>query len=141
MFLLRDPRAVKNSYLKTIYNKFYPEIDFILWKWKDRISQFENLEQKNKETLLIRFEKIVVEPTLKIKRILNLLKQTDQENILDNYQNNMELLGIENHRIHQNIKKGIDHKIANQWQNELDSEIIKKINKRLGPIMSKYGYT
>jgi len=140
IFLMRDPRGVVNSYLKTNYKKYISQVDFLLWKWKNRTELYQYLLKYSQQIHLIKYEQFLESPLIETNKILDFLNVEKQDQILNNYHQNMSLLGIEQERIHQNIHRQIDKNIAQNWQQELSSDLIKKINKYLKKPMKTYQY-
>jgi hypothetical protein len=134
IFIIRDSRAVVNSYLKmdTKYN-----LKIATNRWLKSIKEIE--KQKNKrekgKVLFIKYEELVSETEIKIKEVSEFLDLPQRAEPLENIKMGDDVLDH-----HKNVRQEVSMEYISNWQRELSQDQVDKINKRTKSAMIKYGY-
>jgi protein-tyrosine sulfotransferase len=138
LFLIRDPRDVIYSFSK-VENHDANDFNFALWKWKDAVVQYERLQRKGKNILLVKYEEMVADSQSILKEVHFFLKiPFDPETLTAN--KNAADLGVGNLEHHQNLRNPINTDSIGKWRGNLDQKQLLRIDQKLGRIALKYGY-
>lgn len=139
IYLVRDPRAVINSYIH--YPKHLKSLNFWMWKWEKRNKQWQELSRKIPErTLMLRYEDLVLETEKVLRDICEFLQVDASLEMQHGFNQHMKMLGIEKSFNHENLNQKISGEHIGRWKDELSPMAIKKIEKRLAVNMKKLAY-
>ena len=141
LFMIRDPRDVINSLLKINYEYYIEILDFKIWIWKNSVAKYKEISEKYpKDILLLPYEEFVVAPEKKMHQIINWLDLQENKLIIDGKESNMDILGVQDANHHQQIRENISGKSINNWNIELDTNIVQKIELALKNEMIDFNY-
>lgn len=134
IFMIRDGRAVVNSFMKM--NKGYT-IESAASRWLKAMNAMKEQEKKSgKDRILyIRYEALLMDTESEIKRIYNFLHVTPFPK-----PTNKIILGDDVLEHHHNLKSEIDLSYIDKWKTELSEEEIAKITERMGGWLRELGY-
>lgn len=133
LFLIRDGRAVVNSYLKM--NKEYT-LESASKRWKDSISIIrERLQRKPSNTLLIKYEDLIHDPQYTLMQVNEFLKISPIINT------EKKIFMGDDHLIHhKNIHKDISDVYIDKWRHELSQEEIRFITREISTELKEFNY-
>jgi hypothetical protein len=135
IFVLRDPRAVASSFRKSEIN---PSLKESALRWRASIKAFEKLEKESKNnTMLIKYEDLVIEPEVIIRKVCVFLN-IDFQTIMLSERRAFSGDGTIAH--HKNSQRKINSTSLDKWRKLLSKEEIKSIEAITGLLMIKYGY-
>jgi len=127
--LIRDPRAVFASYIKSglASKKSMNEADYIVWFWLKAHGTIEkNKKNLGKECfLVIHYEDLIRQPKSTMQSVCDYLGVDFQESMLKFWLDQENLGDVEKYHHHRNTQKPIDVKNIGKWKYELSPEQIK----------------
>lgn len=138
LFLLRDPRDVVYSFSQ-VPDHEANDFQFAIWKWKDALLQHQKMNSRGLNTLLVKYEELVADPSNELQKIHNYLGTHFDPSTL-NQSKDSTLLGVNELVHHQNLVKPINTDSIGKWRGQLGEEQLTKIQKELGQLASAYGY-
>lgn len=139
IFLVRDPRGTVNSLVKS--NVHFSNAYFAAKRWKmDMLYGLDLLKKYPKDTLVIKFENLIISPEKELKRVCKILKVTYHPKMMKYSKTgkNEYLPYFQN--IHQKLSKRPDKSVIDKWKVELSKreiELVEYTNKNL---MKKLGF-
>ena len=130
-----------NSYLNTERGRFINRVSFLIWKWENRLRIFEELKTKSENQFLtIKYESILSDQEHTLNKIIKFLNLNEEHNFWNAYSKHIELMGIKDEVIHQNLTRPIQANRNSKWKEELDISIKNKIEDKLSASLKRYGY-
>jgi len=137
IFLIRDVRDVVLSYKKLDGHKAQ-NINYAIWKWKDSIEKLCYL-QNNTDVLIVKYEKLVGNTKVALKKVLHFLEISYSENIIQQKLKAFEMgLGTKKH--HENLDKPISSKSVGGWKGKLNQQEISLIESKCGKELLQFDY-
>jgi len=133
IFLIRDGRAVVNSYLRI--NKGY-SLETAAERWIRSMQTIEK-QQKNAAALskVIRYEDLVSQPEKEIKEIVEFLGLTFRPESLKEV-----FLGDDDLQHHKNVLQALSPDNISKWKQEMSKIEIEEVNKMMAPQLRKWNY-
>jgi hypothetical protein len=139
LIIIRDPRAVVNSFRKSnIHNSYLPHI---LKRWRTDINHGVSLQRwLPNDSFTIKYENLIKNSTETLKEICQFLNIEFDSNML-NYTNEGtdEYPSIISKTLKQ-LKNTPNKNRINAWKQELSNKKIRKIEERTADLMERYNY-
>ena len=136
LFMIRDPRAVVNSYVTRKFNIANCYHGSLLWK-KEVELQRNFREAHTKNCHLVRYEDLITNKTDVLRRVCDFLDITFEDALINYFKGNA------NTRIHagtENITKDVDSSIQAKWKHSLSGKQIQTIEAITSAEARKNGY-
>tara|TARA_B100000902_G_scaffold12252_1_gene14894 strand:+ start:24270 stop:25208 length:939 start_codon:yes stop_codon:yes gene_type:complete len=139
IFLIRNPLSISNSYRTRWFKKrkenyFLYRVSVVI---KTYFTCYKNL-YKNKDVLTIRYEDLVKNPTIEIKKICSHINIDFYEEMMKN--DEKIIFNKENQEHHKKIKEKINTKNLNNYKKELKESQINDLSYLLRKEISFLGY-
>lgn len=134
IFLIRDGRAVVNSFLKM--NTGYT-VENAADRWLKALASMEEQQRKSgKDKIhLIRYEELVTNTEIELKKIYDFLRLTPYKEPKNNL-----FLGDDVLPHHQNVQSEINPGNIDKWKRELSESQIRRITEKMGGRLKDLGY-
>ena len=135
--MVRDPRAVVNSYLR--FGR-YDKLKDACGRWQQSIEAVEGFRTKigSQQVMQIRYEDLVEKPEAYLKELCSFLQLNFDPGMLVHEAQSMGDTILQHHaNVHQPIT--VQHR--EKWKTELSSEQIIQIETQLGERLRQQGYT
>ena len=136
VFMVRDPRAVVNSYLSRKFNIANCYHGALLWT-KEAAMQRRFRESFPENTLLVRYEALLAEKERVLHDVCNFLEIPLEDAVLNYFQSPAKT------RIHagtENITKDVDPRMQQKWKRNLSRKQIRIIEAVTAVESQKNGY-
>lgn len=145
IFLLRDGRDVVSSLIKMMrVNKKHQEftdkqlVDQAIFLWNESIVQYDWLQSKSADIMLVRYEDFVTKPDEVVDDIVAYLGV--EKGMLTDF-DKADAMGVGEMEHHQNLRKPISPKSIGKWKSELTKEQLAYILPRINDNLSRFSYT
>jgi hypothetical protein len=145
IFLLRDGRDVVSSLLKMMrVNKKHQEftdkqlVDQAIFLWNESIVQYDWLQSKSADIMLVRYEDFVTKPDEVVDDIVAYLGV--KKGMLTDF-DKADAMGVGEMEHHQNLRKPISPKSIGKWKSELTKEQLAYILPRINDNLSRFSYS
>jgi hypothetical protein len=137
IFIIRDGRAVANSFIKNKWglgvNVYYGAIT-----WKKEIQrQLEFQQTHPKSCLTVRYEDLIVDTELELRKICDFIEEPFSNNVLEYYKHKTYITKRSQSK---NVCKKPDHTIIEKWKNDLSEYQINVIESVAGKTLTHLGY-
>lgn len=135
IYIIRDGRAVINSYIKT---REY-SLEKAVLRWKSSVKIYTKFKNKfGNRIYLLKYEDYIMNPELELSNICSFLNIEYNINMLSNEEIN---LGDTHLSHHKNIQKPIDLTNIHKWKLELNDNQILIINNSIKNELIRFNYT
>jgi protein-tyrosine sulfotransferase len=134
IYLIRDGRAVINSYIKT---REY-SLEKAVLRWKTSVKIYTKFKNKFGDRIyLVKYEDYISNPELELSKICTFLNIEYTSKMLSN-----EIINLGDSHLshHQNIQKPIDISTVYKWKTELNKSQIVCINKSIKRELMAFNY-
>jgi protein-tyrosine sulfotransferase len=135
--LIRDPRAVVASYLKTGMHK---DAGSVARLWKTVNNRLSHYLKPSLAKQIITYERLVKKPEQTLQEIAQGLKISYSDKLVNHYQSGTQLGDVAVHEHHQNVGKKISTENIYKWKSHLSEAELKTVCKLLKKEREKYGY-
>lgn len=137
VIILRDGRAVANSYLKVRWGTANIYAGAKQWAREVRL-QRAFLAANPDRAILVRYEDLVAEPRETLLRICRFLDLPFSEEMLSYHKRPPS---FRRHRFNVNTTRGIDPSIGEKWKHDLTPRQIRIFESLAGDVLVENGYT
>lgn len=139
VFLVRDPRAVINSYIH--FPKHLKRLDFWIWKWKKRQRIYqEYAAQLPDQFHLLRYEDLIIDPESTLQSLCVFLNIEYDDNMTEDYSKHMKIFGVVDSHNHTHLDKAMSPHHIDKWKDRLSKESIASIESQLSKEMKQLSY-
>ncbi|TYB30566.1 MAG: sulfotransferase [Candidatus Mcinerneyibacterium aminivorans] len=137
--IIRDGRDVVNSYLKI---KRYDNVEKACNRWLNSIELVNKFKKKksNSNFIELKYEKLVKNPEIEIKRVCNFLNISYDEIMLKPYLNKEKLGDVDKLEHHYGLNRQINSDSIGKWKEGLNKKEKEICTKLLNEELKKLGY-
>lgn len=137
IFIIRDGRAVANSYIKNMWglgvNTYYGAL-----RWQREVNaQIEFSRQHKDKCHVIKFEDLIVNHAEELKKICEFIDEPYAEELTNYYEHSTE---ITKRKQSKNVFKKPDIKLTEKWKQELSQFQINVFETVAGNTLIEHGY-